>query len=217
MAAVERFGRHPITGRTMLLLEIDALEDWPEELVLKSPHFVLFLACDAQDVADEDLAAVAGKALEQGMVYLSAWGGDSERVHDVFEATDAEFHPDSTADDVVLSEWHEDEPLAEALRFAVAQASPAADHEKTCKVTLAVSVGNPDWAERIRKWLKHPDLLEKAIEDDEEEPETAEVEAEEDDDELGDEEDEDEEEGDEDGGDDEDDDDEDEGDDADDD
>lgn len=169
MAAVEKFGKHPITRRTMHLLEIDSLEDWPEEIDLKSRHFVLFLAVDAQDAADEDLSAYAAKVLDQGMVYLSAWGGDSERVHDIFEGVDAEKNPDSSADDVVLSEWHEDEPLAEALRFAVASASPALAYERTCKATLAVSVGSADWAERIRGWLADPDSLEKAMEEEEEE------------------------------------------------
>ena len=169
MASVEKLKKHPITGRTMHLLEIDTLEDWPEELDVKSKHFVLFLACDAADVHNDDLAAFAAKVLDQGMVYLSTWGVDSERVHDVFDEVDAEKNPDSTADDVVLSEWHEDEPLPEALRFAVATASPALEYEDSCKVTLAAAVGNPDWAERIRGWMKDPDSLETAAEDEEEE------------------------------------------------
>lgn len=165
MVNLEKFGKHPVTGRTMYLLELDSLEDWPEELGMKSPHFVLFLACDARDIDDDDLAAFAGAALGQGMVYLSVWGEDAERVHDVFDETDADVNPDSTADSVVLSEWHEDEPLAEALRFAVATASPAHDHESTCRATLCVSVGNPDWAERMRGWLEDPEGLEAAVED----------------------------------------------------
>ena len=186
MATIEKFGKHPLTRRTMHLLEIDSLEDWPEEIDLKAKHFVLFLACDAEDLAAEDLAAFAGKALDQGMVYLSTWGGDAERVHDVFEEADAEKNPDSTADDVVLSEWHEGEPLAEALRFAVSSAAPAMEYEKTCKATLAVSVGNPAWAERIRGWMDDPETLETAVEDGEEETpedEEKEVEAEEEDEE----------------------------------
>ncbi len=201
MAAVEKFGRHDITRRVMHLLEIDSLDDWPEEIRFpKSPQFVLFLACDATDVEDDELQAFARKAIDQGMVYLSTWGPGAERVHDIFDEVDGDRNPDSNADSVVLSEWHEDEPLAEALRFAVATASPAHDYEKTCKATLCVSVGNPDWAEQIRGWLDEPDTLEAAIEE-EDEGEDADLdfgeEAEEDvdlDDEDEDEEDEDEEE-----------------------
>ena len=173
MAAIEKFKKHPETGRVMHLLEIDSLEDWPEEIALKSRHWVLFLACDAREVHEDDLAAFAAKVLEQGMVYLSTWGEDSERVHDVFDEVDAEKNPDSTADDVVLSEWHEDEPLAEALRFAVASASPALAYEDSARATLAVSVGNTDWAEKMRRWLKDPDALDTAAEDEEEEEEAA--------------------------------------------
>ncbi len=193
MTAVEKFGKHPLTRRAMHLLEIDSLDDWPEEVDLKSRHFVLFLACDAKKSADEDLAAFAGKVLDQGMVYLSVWGGDPERVHDLFEVVDAERNPDSTADDVVLSEWHEDEPLAEALRFAVGSASPAMEYERTCKATLAVSVGNPGWAEQIRGWMADPGSLERAVgEDEEEEPEEETADEEDEDEEEEDEEDDDE-------------------------
>ena len=33
----------------------------------------------------EEIAAFAAKAFDQGMVYLSAWGRDAERVHDLYD------------------------------------------------------------------------------------------------------------------------------------
>jgi hypothetical protein len=172
--AVEKFGKHPETGRTMCLLEIDSLEDWPENLRLpKSRHFVLFLALDAKGIPDEDVAAFATKALDQGMVYLSAWGRDAERVHDVCEEASAEWNPDSDVDDAILSEWHEGEPLSQALLYSVSSAAPANDYEGTCAVTLAVSVGNPDWAEQVREWLEDPKSLEKASDERETLPPTS--------------------------------------------
>jgi hypothetical protein len=166
MAAVEKFGKHRETGRTMCFLELDSLEDWPENLRLpKSRHFVLFLALDAKDLADDDVSAFAAKALDQGMVYLSAWGRDAERVHDVCEEAAADWDPDSDSDSAVLSEWHEGEPLSRALWFSVGSAAPAMDYENSCRVTLAVTVGNPDWADQVREWLKDPGALEKASEE----------------------------------------------------
>jgi len=171
MATIEKFVRHPESGRTMFLLEIDSLDDWPEDLALpKSKHFVLFLAADASDLSVEDLAAFSTKTLDQGMVYLSTWGKDSERVHDTFEEACAEWDPDSDANSAILSEWHEDEPLSEALRFSVAHALPAHDFEKGCKATLVAIVGNPDAAELVREWLGDPEKLEKAADDDEKVP-----------------------------------------------
>ncbi len=184
MAALEKFKKHAESGRTMFLLEIDSLEDWPEELTLaKSKRFVLFLATDATDVSNEDLAAFAVKVLDQGMVYLSTWGGDAERVHDVFEEAAADWDPDADADTAILSEWHEDEPLSEALRFSVADALPAHSYEGTCKATLAAIVGNPDAAERVRAWLEDPAKLADAAEEDEKAPESGEEPVTEDDDE----------------------------------
>jgi len=166
MAAVEKFRKHPESGRTMHLLEIDSVEDWPDGLSLgKSRHFVLFLAMDASDLSDEDVASLARTALDQGMAYLSTWGRDSERVHDVFEETAADRDPDSDVDTTILSEWHEDEPLSVALRFAVASAYPAAEYEATCSAVLAVVVGNPDAADLVREWLKDPRALDAAAEE----------------------------------------------------
>ena len=180
--AVEKFGKHPESGRTMCLLEIDSLEDWPENLRLpKSKHFVMFLAFDAKGVGDEDVTAFAVRALDQGMVYLSAWGRDAERVHDVCEEASAEWDPDSDADDAILSEWHEGEALSQAVLFAVASAAPAMEYEKTCGVTLVVSIGNPDWAEQLREWLKDPASLDKASDEKETLPAVAGGSAEEDD------------------------------------
>jgi hypothetical protein len=166
MAAVEKFRRHPESGRTMHLLELDSLDDWPEEIALgKSKRFVLFLALDASDLSEEEVGVLARAALDQGMVYLSAWGKDSERVHDLFEEAAADRDPDSDADTAVLSEWHEDEPLSEALRFAVASASPALEYEEDCTATLAVVVGNPDAADLVREWMKDPRALDAAAEE----------------------------------------------------
>jgi hypothetical protein len=183
MAAIEKFGKHPESGRTMFLLEIDSLDDWPEELALgKAKKFVLFLATDAADLSEEDLTAFSVKALDQGMVYLSSWGKDSERVHDTFEEAAADWDPDADADNALLSEWHEDEPLSEALRFSVAHALPAHAFEKGCTATLAAIVGNPDAAELVREWLGDPEKLEKAADDDEKVPGAEDDEEEDDDD-----------------------------------
>ncbi len=166
MASVEKFRKHPESGRTMHLLEIDSLEDWPEEIALpKSKHFVLFLATDSEDVHEDEISALASRCLDQGMVYLSAWGKGSERVHDLFEEAAADWDPDADADTALQSEWHEDEALSEALRFAVASAIPASAYEKTCKATLAVVVGDPDAALLAREWLAHPDALDRAADE----------------------------------------------------
>ena len=195
--AVERFKSRFESGRTPCLLELDTLEDWPEVLKLpKSKHFVMFLALDAKGIPDEDITAFATKALEQGMVYLSAWGRDAERVHDVCEEASAEWDPDSDADDAILSEWHEGEPLSQALWFSVGSAAPAMEYENTCGVTLVVSVGNPDWAAQMREWLEDPAALEKASDERETLPATSG--GKDDDDEDGDADDDDEEEADED-------------------
>ena len=164
--AVEKFRKHPESSRTMHLLELDSLEDWPERLGLgKSKHFVLFLALGADELDDDEISAFATRCLEQGMAYLSVWGNESERFHDLFEEAAAERDPDADADTVVLSEWHDEEPLSQAVLYAVSSAWPASTYEETCTATLVVVVGNPDAADQVRGWLKTPSRLAAAAED----------------------------------------------------
>ena len=164
--AVEKFRKHPECGRTMHFLELDSVEDWPEKLALgKSKHFVLFLALGGEELDDDDVEALAKRCFDQGAVYLSVWGDDSERVHDLFEEGAAERDPDADADTVLLSEWHDEEPLSQAVLYAVSSAYPAAAYEKTCGATLVVVVGNPDAADQVRGWLKAPSRLASAAED----------------------------------------------------
>ena len=164
--AVEKFRKHPECGRTMHFLELDSVEDWPEKIALgKSRHFVLFLALGGEELDEDEIAALARRCFEQGMVYLSVWGDASERVHDIFEEAAAEHDPDADADTVLLSEWHDEEPLSQAVLYAVSSAYPAAAYEKTCGATLVVVVGNPDAADQVRGWLKAPSRLAAAAED----------------------------------------------------
>jgi hypothetical protein len=159
MAGIASHGRHPVSGREMYSLDLAGPADWPASLGLKSKHFVLLIAGDARKAPEKLLRRMADRALEQGMVSFVAWGPDSERVHDVFDEAVEESRPDSTADDAVQFEWIDDEPLRDALWFAVHTASPAPAYEDTCLATLCVTIAAPKWGEKVRALLADPGRL----------------------------------------------------------
>ncbi len=130
-------------------LELLRLEDWPAELQGLSPHFGLFLACDASAVPDETVLTVAREAIGQGLSYLCAWGPDCGRVHDLFDNAAVEKDPNPTEDSVIMTTWHWDDTLDEALWFFVYSAWPAPDYESTCGSWLAVAMGSPEWSSQI--------------------------------------------------------------------
>jgi hypothetical protein len=165
MAKILPHGRHPVSGREMFSLELDTPAEWPERLDLGARHFVLLIAGDARKAPEKVLRRLADRALKQGMVSFVAWGPDSERVHDAFDEAIEDATPDSTADDAIQFEWIDDEPLRDALWYAVHTASPAPAFEETCKATLCVTVASPRWAERIRALLADPERLSEEAEE----------------------------------------------------
>ena len=70
-------------------------------------------------------------------VYLSAWGPECERVHDCFDIPYLKGNwtgnPEDTCDTTIMTTWHSDEPLSEALWFFANSAFPAQAFEKTCR------------------------------------------------------------------------------------
>jgi hypothetical protein len=148
---IERVGEEPVFGRKLYLAELDGLDDLPDEFAEPRPYFVLFLAVDAMDVPDPVLTAFARKTLARGAAYICAWGPGCERVHDVFDAERGESS--------VITTWHDDESLDQALWFALFVAFPDESLLASEQSVLAVVVGGEDWAEHVRQRLTDPGAL----------------------------------------------------------
>jgi hypothetical protein len=105
-------------------LYLSAIAEWPARLAEPEPCFVLFLALDASELASEVVRAFADKIAAQGVGYVCAWGPDCSRVHDIFDfaldVDNEELRREADENDAtVMTSWHEDEDLDEALDFAV--------------------------------------------------------------------------------------------------
>lgn len=110
-------------------------------------RFIAFLAADAEDVEPAVLAGFARKLLQAGCVYFCAWGADCERVHDVFDEGCFDVEP------VIMTTWHSNESLDEALWFFLKGAVPDDQYCEPTLSALAISVGRPEWDEQIRRRL----------------------------------------------------------------
>jgi hypothetical protein len=141
-------GRSSTPDRDLYLAQIQDVVEWPHRIEEPKPHFVVFLAMDATVVPDERISSFATRLLEQGMAYVCAWGPGCARVHNVFDLADID--RDAWAEDKhVMSTWHDDEDLDEALWFAVFSAWPADAYGESCRSVLAIVVGHPEWAEHV--------------------------------------------------------------------
>jgi hypothetical protein len=71
-------------------------------------------------------------------------------VHDQF---DLERDPNETEGRVVMTTWHDDEPLSETLSFFANCAFPSDDFEAGCTDWVAISVANQEWELEITREL----------------------------------------------------------------
>ena len=129
---------------------VPTLEGVPASLESCSPHFILLLALDASSIEDERVSAVAKTLLLRGLAGLSVWGPDCSRVHDLF---DHERDPDETDERVVVTTWHDDEPLSEAVCYFDLCAYPSSDFERDCRDWIAIAIGDKCWEEEMRTAL----------------------------------------------------------------
>src|SRR6266850_6007910 len=108
--------------RNFYLIAVDDISELPLLVKPSSRSFGLLVAMDATEV-DPDVIAVAATALiRRGLAYVCCWGPDCSAVHDVFDLAEIGLeiskelkHPDP--DDTVMSTWHDDETLQQAVGF----------------------------------------------------------------------------------------------------
>ena len=143
----------------LLSLQLEKLSDYPADLGLPSPHFIVFLAMDATSVDEHDILEFASRALSQGAVYFCTWGPDCERVHDLIDQACNQRIPDPTVETVIMTTWHVDEELADAVWFSIYSTCPAETYIESCWAALFITVTSPTWAKQIGEWLSAPELL----------------------------------------------------------
>ncbi len=145
-------------GRTSLYFwsvpSLDELRLVPH--ALPGPHFACLLAWDTRTCNDEAILAAANHLLDRGLVYFCAWGPDCERVHDLVDRAIVLRELRDNREYPIMTTWHQDETLTDALWFFLNAAYPDESFEATFKSRLAISVGNHEWAREIQTQLGSP-------------------------------------------------------------
>jgi len=101
-----------------------------------------------------ELIALVRPLVERGLAYFSAWGNRCEKVHDAVDQCFDERKPDAgVAEYMLMTTWHSDEPLREAVwsfkTLDIPSESPVfADFDR-----FAVAIGNPAWAREMEGTL----------------------------------------------------------------
>jgi hypothetical protein len=128
--------RDPATGRDVFLIDAEDIRDWPVSAPWKSAKFGLLLLA----ARPADLGTLPERALGQGAVFVAAWGPECETVHDIFDETIVG-QGGGDEDTTVLTTWHADESLEDALTSFLEVAHPAPAHAEACRAWVFFPVG----------------------------------------------------------------------------
>lgn len=148
----------PALQRRLFSVEIDCPTGLPSPLGLPPGHFVCLVAWDARGASVEVVESLIAPLLRAGASYFVCWGPDCERVHDIVDelvcAPDNDFGVPEDA--CIMTTWHSNQTLREALWFFLATAWPDEHYDATTRTALAITVGSDAWAAEIGEALDHP-------------------------------------------------------------
>ena len=155
MAALESFGKDPVTERNLFVLELDSASDL-RLLELPGEHFACLIAWDSCGESPQVVEQFARQVVGAGAAYVCCWGTECESVHDAFDTVDS--YPNIGAPDgqVIITAWHSDEPLYEAIWFFLCCTLPDEYAQESLTSAVAISVGNSDYSSQFRSALKDP-------------------------------------------------------------
>ena len=153
MLPIEDFGKDPTNERRLFTLALERAE-LNENLSLATKHFACLIAWDSEETKDEDISVFLRRIIDSGAAYICSWGKGCEKVHDLADEIDIEMNPDS--DNVIMTTWHSEESLSEAIWFLLNSTWPDTYAEKTLGSTIAISVGNSSFAKEIRNAFSDP-------------------------------------------------------------
>ena len=145
------------------VVHLDSLK-WPADIQIPNGRFRLFVAADVTGLSTELMSEFADAALQNGMVYFCAWGPGCERFHDIVDEVVVEdeigerIFVGKNESDTIMTTWHNDESLDEALAFFANLTCPTTGFERNSNFWVAVSVTNAGWACELQRCLEEAKL-----------------------------------------------------------
>src|SRR5258706_6626352 len=134
---IEPVGFDESTRREVLLASPDSLAAF-DARGLPAGHCIVLVTAATHALDEATIHRFAAMLLDAGAVYVCCWGPGCERLHDLLD--DAVLFRQSPVSEsaVIMSTWHSDESLEDALFFALTAAWPSADYAVSCRKLLAL-------------------------------------------------------------------------------
>ncbi|MHB8793354.1 MAG: DUF7684 family protein [Thermoleophilia bacterium] len=141
MIKINNLGMNKATNRELFAVHLNNAGELDEKLDLTSRYFVCFLCWD--DSTNDTRDAISNFAeilLRSGGVYFCVWGKGCSRVHDIIDL--ASYEQGQENESVIMTSWHEDESLDDALWFFLNSAFPDDRYFDECRAGVAITIGS---------------------------------------------------------------------------
>jgi hypothetical protein len=139
------------------VLYVEGIEELARRLGPRERYFTLLLAWDAPTEERTKLREIMQPLVDLGLVYFCAWGQGCQAVHDAVDMCDIARENHAAKPELfIMTTWHDDEPLEDAVWFFKELALPDETHGVPSFDRFAVAVGNPEWADNITRALLEP-------------------------------------------------------------
>lgn len=119
-----------------------------DTFVYPSEFFTLLLCADFENETVDSLSSLTNTLIDKGNVYFCAWGSGCEWAHDIYDEILVERELKAEKEFHVMTTWHDDEPLEEALWFMLFNATAEDKQWDNCS-SVIVTVGNEQWGQEV--------------------------------------------------------------------
>lgn len=152
------------SGRPWYLLAGGDLTAWNIPASARFEQFTTFLALNAGRYTDEEVSALGERLRAAGLAYLCAWGPACGRVHFLFDLVQVDEWQSGIRRSFLMTTDHEDEPLAEALWWALEALGE--DVQDLSNSAVVIGADRDDWRREIQSWLGDVDELRRYVVED---------------------------------------------------
>lgn len=135
---MEHLGRLNVyeSNPDLWLISAESFNNVLEHLTHSSPRFALFTAMDLTAGEVEASRSSVNKMVNRGLAYFCAFGENCEALHDCLDhayVVQTTMNPEPDANSVLMTTWHSDDTLEEALWFFLYTALPAGRYAQGCE------------------------------------------------------------------------------------
>ena len=161
---VEKINSKDNFDRKIILISVSDIEEFNLSGLTKlSKYFTLFIANNKKVIVDK-YSPKASELIKSGLAYFCAWGNECEKIHDIFDEEIVSLEIEQTwetdDDNVIMTTWHKNESIKEALLFFLMNTSPTEKYYSECKSSLVLLIGNSVETDNIKFFLENQNLLE---------------------------------------------------------